>query len=443
MQNANDLQTTVLVVPKWAKPFDQSPLTKDNIIVVSALATQFKVLLPIPEDADYDFPEIKNVTYIPFPFSFPDFKEEVFFTDKWFELFNTRRGKYCWDVIFNFKTMITDLFKKLACPHPGDFWDKIPFPAFSAPYCWVRTSQRFKEMKMEPGVDVQLEILNVLQADGVFVRIEQEKKYIQDELRQVIKPAVFKDLSDKIHPVTCYVPPKFVEDMKPNKVKRNVLTAGRWSGAKGMDQCFKLFTDASKVFRDVDFIINTQSKKDLEGMDCTQVQVHIGQGYEEHKRRLVDCSVFVTFSTVESFGHTNSEAIMAGKPVLMKRAKWQKNFIPESYPYFFNTNEQALFMLKKILSNYELACEETMKLKDYFLTEFSIEKAGQKFAEKINKVIDEQTGKFCKKLGEMSSVKGFLYSSKDIVSASKEFNIPLSVARQLIRHLVGGKDGQS
>lgn len=323
----------------------------------------FQVLLPIPIGCEQYFPPVwDGLVYVPMRMTLNEVREEVMLTEPLVELFHQYRGKFCYDAVFNWRTLCGALIQKLLSQPPGG-WRlghlKVPVPIFQGP----------KHQTMLPGVpqmtigvvDIACERSMFLDCDRILVLAPQQLDVVREGMLTWLTPAAAQGVVDKTVCVYIGMDIDWYDQWFSRPERRDgnmVLYAGRDAVTKGIDWIVKVMYYLGST--GVRCVLNSplESKQWFKEAARLGLEVHEQQNYHQFLARLQRATVFLMASSAEGLTLTFVEAVLAGCIVVLRRAEWQRGILVDDYPFVVGDSvEEAVGLVKWILVHPDEARE--------------------------------------------------------------------------------------
>lgn len=448
--------TTILLIPLFDKRPNPNGLVKDVGAFVQALAKRYTVLVPIPEDQEQGFrlvlPDLVNVEYIPMSMYSGLFFEEMMTTREWYDNFNQFRGKYSYDAVLNLRHLNGKLLERIFTYTPDIpvYYKRIPIPVVHSPYAQVRVDEIRKYGDYTMCEDSEIEVWTYLSSVGTFLfHSAGEIDLVRRELLKVVRPTLIRDFLNKsvaMGGVDVAGFRKALSENPPHGDGIDVFTGGRMAGVKDHLWAAEVmhYLIASDGYT---CNINSHSPKNAIAEEIIQtypgVPLDLEQPYEVYLEKLNRSKVFLIASKKESFCYTMFEAFLAGNVVVFREAYWQKDLIPDWYPYVVKTKAEAIDTVRDILQRPSAADGYVRRMQEWIVQEFDI----PMFEERLNsymtgRMLEEYTPVMRKSGGLIELLQG-LASPEDTVddlkrkarkaSGKADIKIPNALARLVIK----------
>jgi glycosyltransferase involved in cell wall biosynthesis len=149
-----------------------------------------------------------------------------------------------------------------------------------------------------------------------------------------------------------------VENDGAKHEKFTVFYGGRISPAKDPAKLLKILRATHAMGGDNIDVRVTVSNKSLTARDSRKIatnfknSVILGCNRDTFWKEAVQCHVSLCTSPYESFGKAFFEKTYLGLPVLMPNLPWARNIWPSWYPWFYDSEEEAVEKILKIRDQY-------------------------------------------------------------------------------------------
>ena len=143
----------------------------------------------------------------------------------------------------------------------------------------------------------------------------------------------------------------------PKRDKFTMFYGGRFADSKRFGELAEIIDAAYRFGREMDFVVCTGSLASIEEAKFRerfpQVELHVGTNQYEAWQLMSECHAAVCFSRGELFGLMFWEQIAAGLATVMKAEFWNEDMLPEEYPLWVNTKDEAYLLVSALYKQYQ------------------------------------------------------------------------------------------
>lgn len=428
------METTVLVVPRYRKNLWGNAVAKDTVMLAKALATRYRVLLPVPQWWD-GTPLPENVTVIPIEMETQDFQEEMMITQQWVELFNQFKGQYQYDAVLNLRSINGLMLERLLSFNSWASYLKVPVPVVQSPYIQVRVPEVMKYDTAIMADDGEIEVAEIFACKHLMLRSPGEVELVRREMAKYLLPAALKRLMDRTFWVAGVDSQAFLaklEQVEPEPW--DVIYAGRTASVKNpmwaasvMDLLQPRFKCCITSQQDETAATEQIRKK------YPNLPVFTNQPYEKYLARLKGAKVMIVSSKKESFCMTMFEAFLAGCFVVVKDEFWVNGLLPKWYPRA-ETPEKAAEIAAWAVRNPEKSRSYVERMQEFIRTEYGMDQFAARLTGKFQELMRESYTHFIEKASDTSLVG----VARRVVDPSK----PLHENVKLVKESMRSKNAQ-
>lgn len=443
----HNLDTTILILPRYGSPDFNDPLSKDTQLFTSVLSEKYKVLLPIPRDRTQVFFErmgrVPNVEYIPIDMMRSDFVEEGLITKELYEKFNQFDGSVAIDAVLNLRHINGLMFDRLFTVTSwvrGHHY-KIPVPVIHTPYSQVRVKEIHKYGDFAFEIDSKIEVALYLSGKNFLFRSPSEIELVRREMLKVVRPTVVRDFVDSAVWMSGLDIERFNKELDAVRTKGSrdidILYAGRTSPVKNIpwvaDVMNQLYiTDGMKC------VLNSHKGESTATQDIKNkgygIDLCLSQTYSQYLEKLSRTKIFFMAERKASFCFTMFEAIMAGCVAVIKKEFWLDGLMPSWYPFYVDTKEEAISLIRWAVNNLEEAQEKMKPTLRWIEEQYSLDVFHESVSRYFKQVMAKEYGAVFENVGS-GSVIGLAmnaYEDGDSVYTLKEKVKQLTRSKQLI-----------
>jgi len=230
---------------------------------------------------------------------------------------------------------------------------------------------------LEPGADDRLPrphggedyrrlMAHAWQAADMCVALTQrEKEVILQNLRRYISGSEIQVFMERVVVSPVGVPLDSVDAVRgvAKHPKMTLFFGARAKEVKNIDLVVKTYDRLFKVGKDIRIVVATPThgrkvveligKQVLEAN--TAIEICSGLSRQEYLKKAAEAHVFLAMSRTEGFPVGFWEQMYLGLIGVFPRKPWAVGQLPEEYPFFFDTEEEAFALLSWIIDHYDEA----------------------------------------------------------------------------------------
>lgn len=216
---------------------------------------------------------------------------------------------------------------------------------------------------------------------------ELDKKLALKELLKIFNWEALKKFHENSTVIPMWVNCDFIDEILKDNVKNSNNTMFYWwriNTAKRVDQTFQeyfyLYAEWSWKY-DIEITTWSQFNKTLWNIESV-AKLHKNVNREEYLKIACKCHCCLSFSPIESFGVWRLEMLYCWVIIILPDKERVWNFFWKwQYPFLYKNLDEARFMLRDIMENYEESWKKIEWIREYIKEKFDIKKISSIYQE--------------------------------------------------------------